>query len=648
LKITFITIAMLLMSLAGLAAEGELSESYQQDLVDRINHLRGRGPAPESLSGLEHRICGTPTAMEAFINRDRLDAVYKASAAFERRTDLPYSYVSPAEHFRVHYNTTGTDAIYQPTLDTLDGGDGIPDYINKIAEIADSVWIFEVDHLGFPEPARDDSYPEGLDSLYDIYVAELGGAYYGATWAEAILDDQTISSYLELDNDYNFYPYNEYSGDPRDFDRRLDAARVTMAHEFFHAIHFTMDWTEWEGASASEARMYWWEMSAVWMEEMMYDEVDDYLGYLSAFYDYPWKGLRFWTTSYPLSLRPYGACVFPMYLTERFDTSIVRTIWENCRDLGVGPQWPAATDAAIQEYSGGSMNLKDAIREFSVWNMFTGDRRSQAPPGIGFSEGAAFSEIPDSVMFRHDEYPIIYSNDSVVYYYGGGMAGSTSRLPEIMGANYIDIYNLSLISDTLPFYFTVDRIAGWNLWNLSLVGFPLDGISQATVEMFDVPERSYFYQTDDHTDFYNMVAIITPVTTTITEANYLARYDYGFFISDSLNSPADTTYKMLPPYPNPVFMSSADEYITFLLEKPVIGPSGDELGRLEVTIFNIAGEKIRELTFNEAGVYLSARWDMKNKSGKKVAAGAYLAYCNMIFSNGTPAMIGKYKVAVLP
>ena len=94
-----------------------------------------------------------------------------------------------------------------------------------------------------------------------IFISSTWGtSFYGATYPDIQIDNQTLTSYIELDNDYDFYPYNEFEGDPRDFDRRLDAVRVTVAHEFQHSIHFTMDFGEFEG-TLSNPRLYWWEMS---------------------------------------------------------------------------------------------------------------------------------------------------------------------------------------------------------------------------------------------------------------------------------------------------------------------------------------------------------------------------------------------------
>jgi len=630
-KTAIITIVFLfaLITAGEIYSDTALTEEYQQDLFDRLNHLRGEGPRPASLENLERPICGTSVAFEAFINRDRLDGAYKISTVMQGRdTTLECSYESPDGHFLIHYDTTGVNAVYKPDLDTLAGGDGIPDYVNKVGEIADSVWTYVVDELGFPPPPRDDFYPAGLDSTYDIYIEGLGSAYYGATYSDMLVDSQSVTSVLVLDNNYNFPPYNEYDGDPRDLNRRLDAVRVTTAHEFFHAIHFGMDWTEWEGDEAMSARIYWWEMSAVWMEEMMYDDVNDYYGYLPYFYEYPWIGLRNFTSSAPLAFHPYGAVVFPIYLTERWgDSTIVRKIWEQCRDLGVGPQFGEAVDNAVYEVSGGTHRLVDAIREFSVWNMFTGNRADRAPAGLGYSEKEFYPIIPDTAMFVFNDYPFVVTNRNLIDSF-------STRLPEIYGTNIIKLEETYLIPDSLGFNFYRSAIHSTLDWNVSLIGFPIDDNADAIVQMnvFEGPNIDQYVITGTE-DLFNLMAVITPVLVDVNAYNYSQKFDYAFAVTDTVVSIDSLVYfNFTAPYPNPCLPEGSCNSITFKVEKSFLDAFPPTL--LEVTIFNVAGEKICDLQTDAAGnLEMSLDWNLKNESGYDVASGVYLAYWRLSFAN---------------
>ncbi|MCX6826304.1 MAG: hypothetical protein NTV06_03395, partial [candidate division Zixibacteria bacterium] len=202
----------ILLTLLPVIAKAETaSEQYQRDLVDRLMYLRGQGARPLSLQEAgETPHCGTTLMFEASLNYRYLSDPYRSLARqLFGRPPLPDSSVSPRNHFRIHYTTTGPDSVYQPHVDLGDGRgggpNGIPDYIDSVALIADSVYVFEVEHLGYMAPPSDEFYPAGGDSLYDIYVVNLGGGYYGATTRDEAIDGdpQRWTSFIELENDFS-------------------------------------------------------------------------------------------------------------------------------------------------------------------------------------------------------------------------------------------------------------------------------------------------------------------------------------------------------------------------------------------------------------------------------------------------------------
>ena len=98
-------------------------------------------------------------------------------------------------------------------------------------------------------------------------ISSIWGAVgrYGFTYPERA--GRTSSSYLEIDNDYANPIYQQTKG--------LDALRVTIAHEFHHAIQF--------GYYQGSDSIWWQESTSTWMEEVVYPDVDDYLQYLPSF-----------------------------------------------------------------------------------------------------------------------------------------------------------------------------------------------------------------------------------------------------------------------------------------------------------------------------------------------------------------------------
>ena len=102
--------------------------------------------------------------------------------------------------------------------------------------------------------------------------------------------------------------------------------------------------------------------------------------------------------------------------------------------------------------------------------------------------------------------------------------------------------------------------------------------------------------------------------------------------------------------PNPVIANSPDAHITFSAEQI---STEERRVRLEVTIFNSAGEKIIKLSpttdyefFNQTDrVYLE--WYLDNKTGTKIAPGVYMALLELSFADGSPSVTSKAKLAVI-
>jgi hypothetical protein len=180
-----------------------------------------------------------------------------------------------------------------------------------LAVAFDSSYNFEVNILGYPPPPKDGN--NGDDDKYDVYILNLGGGLYGATTPETnISGTTTYESYIEIDNSFSKNEgYNSFG---------IDAARVTAAHEFHHAIQlgnyiFRSDDT------------YFYELTSTAFEEFVYDDVNDYYAYMPSY---------FRNTSNKLEDNSgYNLAVWNIFLTERFMNedpmlghNIVKRSWE--------------------------------------------------------------------------------------------------------------------------------------------------------------------------------------------------------------------------------------------------------------------------------------------------------------------------------
>jgi hypothetical protein len=193
-----------------------------RDLVVRLDEL---SPAQRSAAG---RILARPTDGAADPGGDG----YTTAEA------TPFC----TSHTCVHYVTTTVDA---PNLADLDVS-GVPDYVETVSSVLETVWDKEVNDLGFRPPKSDATSPNnGGSALLDVYLVDIGdeNGLYGYCVADDPNTDPSsgyeyydLSGYCVLDDDYSSaqYPY----ANP------MNPLRVTAAHEFFHAVQFAYDWLE--------------------------------------------------------------------------------------------------------------------------------------------------------------------------------------------------------------------------------------------------------------------------------------------------------------------------------------------------------------------------------------------------------------------
>jgi len=393
------------------------------------------------------------------------------------------------------------------------------------------------------------------------------------------------------------------------------------------------------------------------MEEVAYDDINDYYAYLPYFFDTPWRSLQYVAMGNG-TLHQYGSVIFPIYLAERFEPDLVRAIWEKCRDLGVGPQFHTAVDQVIDSATAGEYNLKRLYNEFALWNVFTGTRRPQAPVGMGYSEGLDYPRFVDSLFLTFNEY-----TDSLIWFQPGGWSSDTlkdgtdisyfeANMPQILSAHYFDLRQISQVADdSLYVYFLGNRDTLYHTtWAISFIGFPVSGTGPATILGSYKPGELEPVRFNAPTDTYgHIVGVISPINTNI-EA-YPKKYGYTLIFNDSIAPPDLDFVTDFRAYPNPMRVDSPDDSITFRVSietaERLTSPA-----TLKVTIFNLAGEKVMELpdVVGTSGDYISnlfSGWHLENQSGKKVSGGVYLALVEIDFGDAHSPLQKKMKVALI-
>jgi Family of unknown function (DUF6055) len=278
-------------------------------------------------------------------------------------------------HFCVHWVAEGIDA---PSLADSDGN-GVPDFVAQVLKIAEHVHEVENDKLGWREPKSDGRIGGGHGKT-DIYLSQIGGELFGyaapdrgqASKEHRI--PRRLHGYLVLDNDYSLF---EFPGT-----KPLSDLEVTLAHEYNHILQFGYD---------AYQDPWFAESTATWMEDQVYNGIDDYLRYVR-------RWVKRWDT--PLttsSIKEYGSAVWNQWLQRRYGSAIVRQAWARAIHVRPGGFSVAAYESAIR-----AAGPSDLGHDFARFAAATAEWRT----GEGFRESGLYPDMPRQGSLPLDGRPL--------------------------------------------------------------------------------------------------------------------------------------------------------------------------------------------------------------------------------------------------
>jgi hypothetical protein len=351
------------------ALEPTYSQQELNNLFQQVAAIFPQRISPEiRVLDAEPPTCATMLLMDARRHLENFSPQQRALLLkLLARPILPLSILSPSGKFKIHYDVSGGNAVPAADLD----GSGVPDFVEAVGQALDESYDLQVNELGY-DPAPDDNGIAGPE--YDVYLENLGRGLYGFTQGETRISvtQNNYTSYIVMDNDFN----NNH------FTTGVNGARVTAAHEYFHAIQFGYRIFD------NDDEPFYYELCSTWMEDVAYDDINDYFQYLPSFFgrtDIPFN--HFTGTAHT-----YGRALWNHFLVKRFDDiDLVRRSWEIMRS---GELAVAAIDRSLIEKGS---RLKNAFAEFAFWNYFTGPNRADA--ARYYEEGAQYPEIRFSGNF---------------------------------------------------------------------------------------------------------------------------------------------------------------------------------------------------------------------------------------------------------
>jgi hypothetical protein len=292
---------------------------------------------------------------------------------------VPEAPASPdcGAHFCVHWVDEGIDA---PRLKDTDG-DGVPDYVERVLAIAEHVHEIENEKLGWREPLSDGALGGGEgegEGKTDIYLAEIGPQLFGYAAPDGDEPDhgapdherpgederspRRLHAYLILDNDYELFEF-PHTKQGRDL-------KVTIAHEYNHILQFGYD---------ADEDAWFAESTAVWMEDQVYNGINDYLRYVRQ-----WVKLG----ETPLaanSEKEYGSAVWNEWLAHHCGRGLIREAWADAAQVKPDGFAVGAYEAAIRAAGGASFG-----HDFTRFAADVSEWRT----GIGFRESGLYPDVP--------------------------------------------------------------------------------------------------------------------------------------------------------------------------------------------------------------------------------------------------------------
>lgn len=207
------------------------------------------------------------------------------------RPILAFEKFYKTEHFLIHYSERGLDTV---TLNQ----------VKSFAIVAESVWQREVAEMGYPAPGSDGDYGavkvDGkwqYGAYYDIYLSNYILDFVAGPWAGIT----TCSEQTEY-----CYPFTIVHAKYVRGGDQLSAP--IFAHEFFHAIQYTLDYRD---------EKWWYESTATWMGATVYDNSNDWYSLILDGFKQPDSAMT--------SL-PYASVLWAFALSERFGAEIIKDI----------------------------------------------------------------------------------------------------------------------------------------------------------------------------------------------------------------------------------------------------------------------------------------------------------------------------------
>ena len=312
--------------------------------------------------------------------------------------------------------------------------------IEQLATALETSWAIQVDEKQYPVPRGANTY------LINVYI--------GNTHESAPKIYSNARAYVDTDDE----GYARIVISPSLL-RNAAALKTTAAHEFFHTIqwHANADYIYAPGSPAN----WYWEATAVWMEQEVYPESTEHHRHLPNFLFFPELPLSHFPTEWTGTLsdsHAYGAFLFPLYLQQILPSApLIRESFTNTQGQSDPLQ---VLDRLLNTYD---TTLKETFFGFSAAN-----------GTLAYPQREAFLEALD----EYGGYNSAYSNrpSGTLSYHNAEWKSDATHFPASLGVNYWNV-----VPSTDPYSIHIDSFEDGD-WFAALVSFDGSTHTSQTIE----------------------------------------------------------------------------------------------------------------------------------------------------------------------
>ncbi len=414
--------------------------------------------------------------------------------------------VSESGRFNLHFSDSGSDTL--PFIDN--NGNSITDYIDTALVEIDEIYKQEVTDLGM-------SFPN-LETV-DIYFYAIGDLY-GETTLQSNCDyPYTGKSEIHVNNIISSF-----------YTKGMDMIRVTLAHEFHHVLQFQKG--AWLGRDCNSDSfssydfLFYYEMSAVFYEEAVYDRINDYYSYIKfsdnsgrTVFDQPNSPGLYSNTS----LYIYGAGVFFIFIRDQYGLQKAKEVEK--RILELLPNYPPTVSMAKACNDVLNKPINELFHDYSIAVSLTGKYKIE---GHSFSESDFYPLLSKKsnviqvsengfvsmniqieqtgfsvywFLFNNREYPVVFSNGNFEQLNDEGIYTSHDNIKANIDftkmqieysveqlANY-KMIRASLIDTSLKSIYDFSPKSVYTFFGSDLYAFP-NPVELSKSEIFNIPVKS--------------------------------------------------------------------------------------------------------------------------------------------------------------